>query len=117
MVRSYLACLPASTFWIARKYRTPFLTIILNNGGWKSPKSSMLHIHPQGHGSKVSGNQLTVGPDPDTPDHSLFAAGDGGAWRKRITLALDLNSSMNEAVEVVRKEGRCAVLDCVIEPI
>ncbi|KAL5520043.1 hypothetical protein ACEPAG_1703 [Sanghuangporus baumii] len=114
---SFLFGVPSSAFWIARKYRTPFLTIILNNGGWKSPKSSMLHVHPQGHGSKASGNQLTVGFGPDTPDHSLIAAGAGGAWGKRIALASDLNPSMNEAIEVVRKEGRCAVLDCLIEPI
>jgi thiamine pyrophosphate-dependent acetolactate synthase large subunit-like protein len=29
---SFLFGVPASAFWIARRYQTPFLTIILNNG-------------------------------------------------------------------------------------
>ncbi|KAL5478961.1 hypothetical protein ACEPAI_2248 [Sanghuangporus weigelae] len=114
---SFLFGVPASAFWIARKYKTPFLTVILNNGGWKSPKLSMLGVYPQGHGSKVSGNQLTVGFGPDTPDHSQVAVAAGGAWGKRVTLASELEASMKEAVDAVRNEGRCAVLDCVIESI
>ncbi|KAF9235636.1 thiamine pyrophosphate enzyme, N-terminal TPP binding domain-containing protein [Melanogaster broomeanus] len=49
---TFLFCVPASAFWMARRYQTPFLTIVLNNGGWKSPKLSMLGVHPQGHGSQ-----------------------------------------------------------------
>ena len=75
----------------------------------------MLNVYPQGHGSKASGNQLTVGFGPDTPDYSQIAAAAGGAWGKRVTLASELETSMKEAVSVVRDEGRCAVLDCVLQ--
>ncbi|EJD04839.1 Thiamin diphosphate-binding protein [Fomitiporia mediterranea MF3/22] len=114
---SFLFGVPASAFWIARRYSTPFLTIILNNGGWRSPKLSMMGVYPQGHGSKVSGNQLTVGFGPETPDYSQIAVAAGGAWGKRITQASEMETAMAEAVNVVRTEKRCAVLDCVIESI
>ncbi|KAL0570573.1 hypothetical protein V5O48_011392 [Marasmius crinis-equi] len=59
---SYMFGVPSSAFWVARRYGTPFLTIILNNGGWKSPKFSMLGVHPEGHGSRAqSGEELSVG--------------------------------------------------------
>lgn len=77
----------------------------------------MLGVYPEGHGSKVSGNQLTVGFGPDTPDYSQIAVAAGGAWGKRVTIRAELGSSMKEAIDVVRNERRCAVLDCVIESI
>ncbi|KAL5501520.1 hypothetical protein ACEPAH_8780 [Sanghuangporus vaninii] len=39
----FLFDVPASAFWIARKYCMPFLTIILNNGVWKLELSG-LHV-------------------------------------------------------------------------
>ena len=77
----------------------------------------MTHIYPQGYGSKAPGSQLTVGFGPVTPDYSQIAAGAGGAWGKRISLAAELDSSMKEAIGIVRSEGRCAILDCVIDSI
>ncbi|KAI5121475.1 hypothetical protein M0805_003931 [Coniferiporia weirii] len=114
---SFLFGVPSSAYWIAKKYNTPFLTIILNNGGWKSPKLSMLGVYPQGLGSTVPGNQLTVGFGPDMPDFSQIAVAAGGAWGKRITLASELEATIAEGVNVVRTEGRCAVIDCVLESI
>ncbi|KAH7913373.1 thiamine pyrophosphate enzyme, N-terminal TPP binding domain-containing protein [Hygrophoropsis aurantiaca] len=125
---TFLFGVPASAYWMARRYQTPFLTIILNNGGWKSPKLSMLGVYPQGHGSKVLGNQLTVGFGPDMPDYSQIAvaASGGWAWGKRVsaqtvgegqTLQEALEEAMAEAVRVVVGERRCAVLDCVLESI
>jgi hypothetical protein len=58
----------------------PFLTVVLNNGGWKSPKFSMLGVHPEGHGSKVAGHQLSVGFGPDMPDYVGVAVAATGGW-------------------------------------
>ncbi|KAF9235634.1 thiamine pyrophosphate enzyme, N-terminal TPP binding domain-containing protein [Melanogaster broomeanus] len=77
---TFLFCVPASAFWMARRYQTPFLTIVLNNGGWKSPKLSMLRIHPQGPGSRAVGDQLTVGFGPDCPDYSQIAVAASSGW-------------------------------------
>ncbi|KAF8073386.1 thiamine pyrophosphate enzyme, N-terminal TPP binding domain-containing protein [Lyophyllum atratum] len=121
---SFMFGVPSSAYWMARKYNTPFLTIILNNGGWKSPKLSMLGVHPSGHGSKASGDKLSVGFGPDCPDYSQIAvaASAGWAWGKRVGATKDvgkgtLEQVIAEAVNVVVKERRCAVVDCVIESI
>ncbi|OCH92828.1 Thiamin diphosphate-binding protein [Obba rivulosa] len=113
----YLFGQPSTVYWMARRYETPFLTIILNNGGWASPRLSMLGIYPSGHGSKVSGRQLTVGFGPEPPDYPQIAAAAGGAWGKRVELASELRDVLTEAVKVVLHEKRCAVVDCKVESI
>ncbi len=87
----------------------------------------MLGVHPSGLGSEASGERLSVGFGPDVPDYSQIAvaASGGWAWGKRIGGGGDgaeqslarLEASMTEAVNIVLKEGRCAVLDCVLESI
>ncbi|KIJ05974.1 hypothetical protein PAXINDRAFT_103561 [Paxillus involutus ATCC 200175] len=125
---TFLFCVPASAFWMARRYLTPFLTVILNNGGWKSPKLSMLGVHPHGYGSSAIGDELTVGFGPDCPDYSQIAvaASGGWAWGRKISadLAVDgknaeelLQETIAEAVRIVTEERRCAVVDCVLECI
>ncbi|KAJ7587095.1 thiamine pyrophosphate enzyme, N-terminal TPP binding domain-containing protein [Mycena floridula] len=118
---TFLFAVPASAFWMARKYNTPFLTIVLNNGGWRSPKLSMLGVHPTGHGSQVSGERLSVGFGPDCPDFAQIAvaATAGWAWGKRVSLAdggkTGFESVVTEAIRIVLEERRCAVIECMLE--
>jgi hypothetical protein len=106
---TFMFAVPSSAFWIARRYETPFLTIVLNNGGWKSPKLSMLGVHPHGHGSNaLSGEQLSVGfsfdPTSTSPAQSdrispnyaqiAVAATDGWAWGKKVSVTVRAKSEL-----------------------
>lgn len=95
----------------------PFLTIVLNNGGWKSPKLSLLGVHPTGLGSQATSGDLNVsfGPDAMNPDYGGIAAAAGGAWSKKLMRESELEEAMKEAIRVVMIERRCAVLDCWLE--
>ena len=31
---NFLFAMPTAAFWVARRYGTPFLTVVLNNRGW-----------------------------------------------------------------------------------
>ncbi|KAF8216676.1 thiamine diphosphate-binding protein [Mycena galopus ATCC 62051] len=122
---SFMFCVPSSAYWIARRYETPFLTIVINNGGWKAPKMSMLGCHPTGFGSRASsGAELSVGFGPHCPDYSQIAvaASAGWVWGKRVggdggNVKEELKTAFAEAVRVVLEERRCAILDCVLESI
>ncbi|KAF4580737.1 hypothetical protein EYR38_003023 [Pleurotus pulmonarius] len=121
---SFLFCVPSSAYWMAQRQKTPYLTIVLNNGGWKSPKISMLGVHPTGYGSVARGDRLSVGFGPVCPDYSQIAvaASGGWAWGKRIGLGEDstkenVETVIKEALSVVLQEKRCAVIDCVLLPI
>ena len=88
----------------------------------------MLGVHPMGHGSKVIGNQLTIGFGPDCLDYSqiAMAASSGWAWGRKISIDLATEEKsveallwemIVEAVQIVVEERRCAVVDCVLESI
>ena len=83
----------------------------------QSPKYSLLGVYPEGLGSSVSMQQLTVGFGPDMPDYAQVAVAAGGAWGKRGEKEDDLAAALQEAIRVVLEEKRCAVVDCVIESI
>src|SRR5215475_7521363 len=78
---SYLFSQPSVVHWMARRYDTPFLQVIYNNGGWKSPKLSMLALHPSGHGSAAADVGVSFSP---APDHAGLAAAAGGAFSATV---------------------------------
>ena len=50
---SYMFSVPSSVHWIAKRYQTPFLTVVYNNRGWKSPRLSALAVHPDGYAQNL----------------------------------------------------------------
>ncbi|TAN12585.1 MAG: acetolactate synthase, partial [Rhizobiaceae bacterium] len=105
---SYLFSQPSSVHWIARKYKTPFLQIVFNNHGWKAPRFSALAVHPDGYASRA--NDLDLSFDPP-PDYSAIAAAAGGAHARKVERPEEVEEAVAAAFDVVRKEGRAAVLD------
>jgi acetolactate synthase I/II/III large subunit len=105
---SYMFSIPSTVHWMARHYRTPFLQVVYNNRGWKSPKLSALAVHPDGFASRA--NEIGVTFDPP-PDYAGIAVASGGAFAKTIRRPEELEDALNQAMDAVRRERRCAVLD------
>lgn len=105
---SYMMSLPSSVHWMARRYSTPFLQIIYNNGGWKSPKLSMLAIHPDGYASKADDIGVAFA---QPPDYAGIAAASGGAFGRVVTRMEEIDLALEEGLHAVRVEGRAAVVD------
>jgi acetolactate synthase-1/2/3 large subunit len=105
---SFMFSVPSSVHWMARRYGTPFLQIVFNNRGWKSPKLSTLAVHPHGYASRA--NSLDSSFDP-APDYVGIAAAAGGAWGRQVREASEVEPALKEALRVVRHEKRCAVID------
>ncbi|KAM5541149.1 hypothetical protein V8D89_005078 [Ganoderma adspersum] len=115
---NFLFGAPTAAYWIARRYGTPFLMVVLNNRGWASPKLSMRGVYPTGIGSLVSGEKLSVGfGEEHNADFGGIAAAAGGAWARKVDRADEVKSVFEEAIKVVLEERRCAVVECVIESI
>jgi acetolactate synthase-1/2/3 large subunit len=105
---SYMFSAPSSVHWMARRYATPFLQIVLNNGGWQAPRFSTLAVHPDGYASRAA--DLGMSFDPPS-DYAGIAEAAGGAFACRVERADELDEAIAACLNAVRVEGRCAVLD------
>ncbi len=105
---SYMFSVPSTVHWMARQYATPFLQVVYNNRGWKSPKLSMLGVHPHGHASRA--NDIGVAFDPP-PDYAGIAAAAGGAFARTVKRPEELDTALDAAMHAIRVEKRAAVLD------
>ena len=108
---SYMFSMPSTVHWMARRYGTPFLTVIYNNGGWKSPKLSTLAVHKDGYASRSA--DLDLGFDPQ-PDYAGIAAAAGGAYGRVVARVDELDDALDSCLAAVQSEGRCAVLDVTL---
>lgn len=81
----------------------------------------MLRAHPTGYGAHLAGDALSVGFGPACPDYAQIAvaASAGWAWGTRVAGGgrAALEGALAEGVRVVVEEGRCAVVDCVLESV
>ena len=111
---SYMFSVPSTVHWMARQYRTPFLQVVYNNRGWKSPKLSMLGVHPHGHASRA--NDIGVAFDPP-PDYAGIAAAAGGAFARTVKRPEELDAALDGAMAAIREEKRAAVLDVWLAPL
>jgi acetolactate synthase I/II/III large subunit len=105
---SYLFSIPSTVHWMARKYETPFLTVVFNNRGWRAPRFSALAVHPDGYASRA--NDLDLSFDPP-PDYAGIAAAAGGAFACSVKSVGELEQSLADAFRAVREEKRAAVVD------
>ncbi len=108
---SYLFSVPSTVHWMARRYRTPFLTVVYNNRGWRAPKLSALAVHPDGYASRAA--DLDVDFDP-VPDYGGIAAAAGGAFARKVQRPDEVDEAIAEALDVMRVHKRAAVLDVVL---
>jgi acetolactate synthase-1/2/3 large subunit len=105
---SFMFTVPSSVHWMARRYEAPFLQIVFNNRGWKSPKLSTLAVHSDGYAARA--NHLDTSFEP-APDYVGIAAAAGGAGGRQVRDPAEADEALAEALRVVREEKRCAVLD------
>ncbi|KAF4983833.1 hypothetical protein FZEAL_839 [Fusarium zealandicum] len=113
---TWLFGVPSCAYWMARRYETPFLTIIWNNGGWASPKNACLRLHGELSGQPNLSQDLKVSLTP-TPSFGKIAEGAGDAWWRVISQGSEVDGLLREAIRVVRDEKRCALLEVKLESI
>lgn len=112
---TYLFSVPGSVYWISCRYNIPVLTIVLNNKGWNAPRKSMLLVHPDGHGSRATNEDLNISFAP-TPDYAGIAraASGGEVWAGHAATVADLGSLLPEAITSVQ-DGKTAVLEAQLD--
>lgn len=82
--------------------------------GWNAPRKSLLLVHSDGLGPKVSNEELNISFAPN-PDYSTIAKGASGGrcWAGRANTVEELARKLPEAVDAVQS-GVSAWLDARI---
>ena len=109
----YIFSCPTAVYWMARRYKTPFLTVIYNNQGWNAPKMITKGQHPDGYAARD--DKYWAGFDqPARLD--LIAEAAGGALARMVERPEDLPAALLEGKEAVRK-GIPAVINVILPPV
>lgn len=105
---SYLFTVPSSVHWIARRYGTPFIQIVLNNDGWNAPRQSALAVHPTGYASRSKDLHLSFSP---SPDYGGIASASGGAAALVIDRESDIAAVVAQAFAILKAERRSVLIE------
>jgi len=108
---SYLFAQPSTVHWMARRYQAPFLHVVLNNGGWRAPRSAVLSVHPDGIAASAPNIDIDF---PQAPDYAGIAAAAGGAHAERVASMAEVGPALERALRAIRQEKRAAVIDARI---
>lgn len=107
----FLFSVPSSAYWVAGTYATPHLTVIYNNGGWRSPRLSTVAVHPQGPAEQADRYWVGVGAGANL---AKIAEATGGAVGYRVEHRDELMKTLEQALATVRS-GQSAVVDVRLE--
>ncbi len=103
---SFLFSVPSSALWVQRRYGTPALTVIYDNGGWAAPKFSTLLVHPDGAAAAADDFRVSLEPEADLPGVALAA---GAGFGATVSDPDELPQVLKDALAAVHG-GRSAVV-------
>jgi acetolactate synthase-1/2/3 large subunit len=104
---------PVAALWAAHDAGAPFLTVILNNSGYRAAKFPVMTLFPDG--ASVSRQDFTGVVIAEPPDYGAVARA-CGAHGERVEEPERLVDALTEALKAVRS-GRCAVVDVILDAI
>lgn len=113
---SFIFSSPTAVYWASYRYNCPFLTVILNNGGWRATRRCITDVHPQGLAKALSDAELGISLEEDGPNYGEVAkaAANGNLWTKKVEKVADLEDALKEGIHVVVEKKMSAVVDVVI---
>lgn len=104
---------PSSTYWVGGACGAPQLTVIYNNGGWKSPRASTLLVHPDGPAERHDTYWVAAS---EGARFEKIAEATGAAVGFCVEHRSELTATLSQALETVRG-GRSAVVNVLLAPV
>ncbi|MFI7078561.1 thiamine pyrophosphate-dependent enzyme [Micromonospora sp. NPDC049903] len=105
---SYLFGSPDSCLWLQQQHDAPIVTVVVNNGGYRTGTTTLAAHYPDGLAvaePTVLGGHLT--PSPDFAAHARAQ----GCHGERVVRAADLAAALDRARAAVQRDRVPAVLD------
>lgn len=105
---SYQFANPVACHQVAERFGLPILTIVLNNSAWNATRRAALNMFPDGAASRQDKPTMTdLSPSPDF----LLIAQASRAWTARVETGGDLQTVLEEAIQVVSNERRQVLIE------
>ena len=108
---AFLFGVPTSALMMAAEWGTPFLTVILNNNGYRASRLPVYDLFPDGISARrgdAAGTRFTRAPDYPALAAACHAHGE------RVEKAEDLVPALRRALGAL-DAGQAAVVECVID--
>jgi len=102
---------PLSVYAVAKEYRLPIFTVVLDNSGWEAVKAATLRVYPEGAAKSTGEYQSMLAREIDF--HKVAEA--CGAHAECVGEPDALPAAISRCVEALRS-GRAAVLVARIAP-
>jgi acetolactate synthase-1/2/3 large subunit len=105
---AYVFANPAACHHAAAKHDLPVLTIVANNSNWGAVDLATRSVYPDGRAvGSAEGRFSDLSPSPDFAAYCMASGGHG----ETVTSGSRLAAAVDEALHVVRVQGRQALLD------
>jgi acetolactate synthase-1/2/3 large subunit len=104
---SFIYGQPIPTLWASARYQAPFLTVVLDNGGYRAMDSMMDILYGPGSNTAKSGQRIATRFNP-APDYAAVARA-CGAWAEAVTDPALLRPALHKGLTKVRS-GQPAVV-------
>jgi acetolactate synthase-1/2/3 large subunit len=104
---------PGSAYWVGGACGAAQLTVIYNNGGWRSPRASTELVHPGGPAESNDTYWVSAGQGTR---FEQIAEATGAATGFVVTERAELAPTLARALEIVRA-GRSAVVNVHLSPV
>jgi acetolactate synthase-1/2/3 large subunit len=108
---------PDAVYAVAQQFRLPIFTVVLDNGGWRAVKASVLRVYPKGTASEENSFQARLQSGRQGEErHFEQVASAFGAHGESVRNAADLHAAIDRCLAAL-KEGRSAVLTAKVTPL
>jgi acetolactate synthase-1/2/3 large subunit len=105
---AYLFANPAACHHASAKHDLPVLTVVANNSQWWAVDAATQLVYPNGTAVAIAEDRFSdLSPSPDLAAYCIASGGYGTTVRDRSELA----GALDEALHVVRDQGRQALVD------
>lgn len=107
---SYHYAVPTSCHHVSAAEKLPLLVVVFDNGGWNEVRKSVLSVHPDGWAAKQERMPLV---DFESETHYQKIVEAFGGFGVTVRDPGELPAALERAMQVVRNEGRQALVHIV----
>ncbi len=109
---SFYFCNPASVYAVAKQYRLPIFTVVLDNSGWAAVKEATLRVYPDGEAQSTNEYEALLAPDMNFAKIAEAA----GAYGELVEDPEAVPAAIRRCLAATRG-GQAAVLHARVTPL